>query len=179
MARAETRDHPPSAGPRSRHRAALVLLLCGLVVTGSVFLAAWRQNRSLLELELRKDVEIGTRSFEFGFGDYLDLVVWAQAYAQGSAGAPRGSQLRPYLAKLIEGRKGVEAISYVPRVSRDARAAFEAAARQAGLPDYVIAEQTPDGRRQPLAPAALEPLLRDGRIKPGSARVATPPSEAA
>ena len=32
---------------------------------------------------------------------------------------------------------------------------------------------------QPLAPAALEPQLRDGRIKPGSARVATPPSEAA
>lgn len=136
---------------RLSYGTALAVLLLGAVATLAVFFAAWREHRANVVAELKSEVTIGTRSFQFGIADYVDLVVSLQAYAEGSGGAPEARQLRAVLARLARGQHAVQALAYLPRVRHAQRADFEQAARAAGWAEFAIVEHGPDGRDRPAA----------------------------
>ncbi len=142
---------PRETGLRTSYRTALAVLVLGAISTLAVFTAAWREHRATVQAELRSEVEIGTRSFQFAIADYVDLVVALQAYAEGSGGAPDHRQLRAILARLARGQPAVQSLAYLPRVRREQRADFERTARAAGWPDFAILEHGADGRDRPAA----------------------------
>ncbi len=145
--------NPTQANPHARpaYRTAIAVLVLGTVVTLAVFAAAWREHRASVVAELKSEVRIGTRSFQFGITDYVDLVVSLQAYAEGSGGAPESRQLRAVLARLARGQRAIQALAYLPRVRHAQRADFEQAARAAGWAEFAIVEHGPDGRNRPAA----------------------------
>lgn len=148
-----TGPDPIQAKPDTRlsYRIALAVLVLGAVATLAVFAGAWREHRANVTAELRSEVTIGTRSFQFGLADYVELVVSLQAYAEGSGGAPDAGQLRAMLTRLARGQRAIQGLAYLPRVRQAQRAEFERAARAAGWTDFAIVEHGPDGRDRPAA----------------------------
>ena len=116
---AATGNHPESTKQhvRASYRTALAILVLGAVSTLTVFAAAWREHRATVQAELRSEVAIGTRSFQFAIADYVDLVVSLQAYAEGSGGAPDHRQLRAILSRLARGQPAVQGLGPVPASS--------------------------------------------------------------
>jgi len=128
-------------------RYGIVALVAVLGTAATVFLHArardGEQRRIVAEFEdaARNHAAALERSVERELLLIESLRSWYVA-----AHAVRGDEFRAFVAPILERRKGVRALEWVPRVPDAERAAHEAAMRAAGAPGYRISERaTPGG----------------------------------
>lgn len=125
-----------------------VIATCCIGIVLVLFASAllWQKNAKDVDAEFRSVVEGRIRTMQVGLGRYEDIVSALCIYLSGAGGFPGTRKFVNLASGLLSQYDGVQALSWVPRVTSAARADFEARAREDGLPDFRITDRTPDGR---------------------------------
>ncbi len=118
-------------------------LFFALAVIG--FLFANQQEQKSLEIEFARSGEVAGDSLDKHIVRYLEVVHGIQSYF-ASTGSVSRDQFRTFVGRTLQRIPGIQALSWNPRVTAAERAAYEAAARRDGSPQFSITERDKDGR---------------------------------
>ena len=80
-----------------------------------------------------------------GLNEYFDKVIALRALFEASDGAVSRRGFEVFADRILRDQKAILALAWIPRVSRDQRAAHELAAARDGLSDYHIRSVAEDG----------------------------------
>lgn len=119
----------------------------GIIVVLSSSALVWQNNSKSVDAQLQSEVEGRMRTMQVGVGRYEDVVAALQIFLSGAGGFQGGRKFADFAFGLLSQYDGVQALSWVPRVTSATRADFEARAREDGLSGFRIEELTPDGKR--------------------------------
>ena len=115
-----------------------LIVLIGLTLTTGIFLELRRNSQEALEQQFRfistERIQTVIEKFRNNLRD-LDAV---RRFHEGSESVSR-TEFRQFVIPLL-GYKGFQALEWLPRVTREQRPAFEAAAQQDGFPDFQFTE---------------------------------------
>ena len=140
------RDVKTGADAATWGTAALTVLI-GLTLTAGIFLEFRQKSREALErrfeLVAAERAGIIIEKFKGNLRD-LDAV---RRYYVGSESVSR-EEFRRFVMPILEYRN-FQALEWIPRVAREQRAEFEAAARRDGLAGFQFTERDPEGRLVP------------------------------
>jgi diguanylate cyclase (GGDEF)-like protein len=138
--------------------------LIGMTLSGSAWLATSLREGQLAELEFDAQANRNLLILQSGIDSYVAVAEALRALFQSSEHDINRREFANFTAFLLNGRSAILALSWLPRVTRDQRAAFELAAARSGPPGYHITAVTPDGT---LAPAGDQdeyfPMLYSSR----------------
>lgn len=168
--RMATFDGDTTSWRRARHFMPMcAAALVGLALSGSMWLAVSLREDQLAESEFHARATSHALTLQNGIDDYLDVIAALRALFQSSEHGVNRREFGDFAEFLLHGRSAILALSWLPRVTRDQRRAFELAAVRDGLPGYHITSVAPDGG---LAPAADQneyfPVLYSTKERPGS-----------
>jgi len=133
------------------HGRQISLALClafTLVVTFFIYTNAWEQDRIKLEFKRRTDQL--AQQLKENFDDYI-LVLHSVENLYASSVQINRQQFKTFVARWFSRQPGIRAVSWSPRILDSERANYEQAARNDGLANFQITEQSPQG---PLVRAA-------------------------
>jgi diguanylate cyclase (GGDEF)-like protein len=146
----------PSIGSTIWHRVRrfvplFAAALIGVALSGSAWFATSRREDQLAELEFNTRANRNLLILQNGIDNYVAVIVALRALFQSSEHDTNRREFANFTDFLLNGRSAILALSWLPRVTRDQRTAFELTAARSGLPGYHITTVEPDGT---LAPAA-------------------------
>jgi PAS domain S-box-containing protein len=133
------------------HSRQISLALClafTLVVTFFIYTNAWEQDR--IKLEFKRRTEQLAQQLKENFDDYI-LVLHSVENLYASSVQINRQQFKTFVARWFSRQPGIRAVSWSPRILDSERANYEQAARNDGLANFQITEQSPQG---PLVRAA-------------------------
>jgi PAS domain S-box-containing protein len=133
------------------HGRQISLALCltfALVVTFFIYTNTWEQDR--IELEFKRRTDQLAQQLQEKFHNYID-VLHSVANLYASSVPINRQQFKTFVSRWFSLHPGIRAVSWTPRILDSERANYEQAAREDGLSNFQVAEQSPDG---PLIRAA-------------------------
>jgi PAS domain S-box-containing protein len=134
----------------------IVFALC-MALAWAVFLDARDSDRGRLQLRLEADVETCKEFLEHDIETNLQAVDHLNVFLQTVPQVER-RLFNSFAAKILQDRKAIRALEWIPRVPHDGRSASEAAARRDGFPGFQFTERSdgqglvPAGRRDEYFP---------------------------
>jgi diguanylate cyclase (GGDEF)-like protein len=117
--------------------------LAGLALSAIAWLAISQREDQQAALELQARAKDHALILQEGIDDFVDEIATLRAFFQSSKHEIDRQEFAKFTEYLLHDRPPILALSWIPRVSRDQRAAHELAAR-AAIPDYRIAAIAPD-----------------------------------
>jgi CHASE domain/MASE1 len=114
-----------------------------LVVIFFVYTNAWEQDRVKLEFKRRTD-QLAQRLQEH-FDNYIDVLHSVENLYASSVPINR-QQFKTFVSRWFSLYPGIRAVSWSPRILDSERANYEQAAREDGLSNFQITEQSPQGQ---------------------------------
>jgi len=129
----------------------LLLMLVAVVV---VFYQTGRWEESRIRDGFDKQVSNLAHRLETQLASYEQILLGLERFYAASNYVSR-EEFRLFVDGYLQRYAGIQAIEWLPRISRAERARFEASVRAEGLPGFAIREGAPDGQ---LAPAAERPV---------------------
>ena len=138
----------PAVFSHSRQISLALCLAFTLVVTFFIYTNAWEQDRIKLEFKRRTDQL--AQQLKENFDDYI-LVLHSVENLYASSVPINRQQFKTFVARWFSRQPGIRAVSWSPRILDSERANYEQAARNDGLANFQITEQSPQG---PLVRAA-------------------------
>jgi diguanylate cyclase (GGDEF)-like protein/PAS domain S-box-containing protein len=166
----------PTANPRNVHGGSRrgwaiwpSLAVAGLVLSTSLWFALLVREDRLAEDQFSAQANDHILTLQERIDDYVDVVAALRAFFQASNGGVSRRAFTEFAALILRDKTTIRSLAWLPRVSRDQRAAHELAAAQDGLPDYHIKSLAPDGRLVFAADASeYFPLLYLSNEEPSS-----------
>ena len=114
-----------------------------LVVIFFIYTNAWEQDRIKLEFKRRTDQL--AQQLEENFDNYMD-VLHSVGNLYASSVPINRQQFKTFVSRWFSRHPGIRAVSWSPRVLDAERANYEQAAREDGLSNFQITEQSPQGQ---------------------------------
>jgi diguanylate cyclase (GGDEF)-like protein/PAS domain S-box-containing protein len=141
----------------------------GLVLSTSVWFAFAVRENWAAEGRFIAQANAQALALQNGIDDYVDYLAALQAFFQSSDDDVSRQEFTAFSTSILRNKTAILSFAWLPRVSRDKRAAHELAAAREGLRDYHIKSLAPDGRLV-LAAEASEyfPLLYISSQSPSS-----------
>jgi diguanylate cyclase (GGDEF)-like protein/PAS domain S-box-containing protein len=143
--------------------------LTGIVLSGSAWFGVSLREDQLSELEFNARANRNLLILQNGIDNQVAVIAALRALFQSSEHDTNRREFANFTDFLLDGRSAILALSWLPRVTREQRSAFELAAVRNGLPGYHITTIEPAGT---LAPAGDHdeyfPVLYSSRESPGS-----------
>jgi diguanylate cyclase (GGDEF)-like protein/PAS domain S-box-containing protein len=141
----------------------------GLVLSTSVWFAFSVREDRAAEGRFSAQANAQALALQNGIDDYVDYLAALRAFLQSSEGGVSRREFTAFSASVLGNKTAILSLAWLPRISRDQRAAHELAAAQEGLPDYHIQSLAADGRLVPAAEASeYFPLLYISSEAPSS-----------
>src|SRR5580704_10784174 len=137
-------------GPVRRFVPLFAAALIGMTLSGSAWFATSLREGQLAELEFNARANRNLLILQSGVDNYVAVIEALRALFQSSEHDINRREFANVTEFLLNGRSAILALSWLPRVMRDQRSAFELAAAQSGPLGYHITTVSPDGT---LAPA--------------------------
>jgi CHASE1-domain containing sensor protein len=122
-----------------------------LVVIFFIYTNAWEQDRIKLEFKRRTDQL--AQQLQENFDNYIDVLHSVEDLYASSVPINR-QQFKIFVSRWLSRHPGIRAVSWSPRILDSERQKYEQAAREDGLSDFQITEQSPEGQ---LVRAARRP----------------------
>ncbi len=144
MARATCKELPGALGWLCARRSALAVLLLGVTLSAFLYALAAREERRGLEEKFQhhsKDMAFALSSVMQGYVREMGAV--ARLY-YASDDVTR-NDFRTFVTPFLARDHGVEAVGWVPRVTDEQRAAYEASMRADGFAGFQITQLGPNG----------------------------------
>src|ERR1044071_5483088 len=132
----------PAVFSHSRQISLALCLAFTLVVTFFIYTNAWEQDRIKLEFKRRTDQL--AQQLKENFDDYI-LVLHSVENLYASSVQINRQQFKTFVARWFSRQPGIRAVSWSPRILDSERANYEQAARNDGLANFQITEQSPQG----------------------------------
>jgi diguanylate cyclase (GGDEF)-like protein len=117
--------------------------LAGLALSAVAWLAISHREDQQAQRELQARAKDHALSLQEGIDDYVEEIATLRAFFQSSKHEIDRQEFASFTEYLLHDRPPILALSWLPRVTRDQRAAFELAAR-AEIPGYRITAIAPD-----------------------------------
>jgi CHASE1-domain containing sensor protein len=133
----------PAVFPHGRQVSLPLGLAFTVVVIFFIYTNAWEQDRIELEFERRTDQL--AQQLKENFDDYI-LVLHSVENLYASAVPINRQQFKTFVARWFTRHPGIRAVSWSPMVLDSERANYEQAAREDGLSNFQIMEQSPQGQ---------------------------------
>src|SRR4051812_23963249 len=139
----------PSLKPRAAWRAApyvwvSILAGCvGVILSLSAAFAVWHRANLLAELELTARASNYDQTLQFGINMYMRRVAALRALFESTSVSR--DLFEKFSKQVLSGQTAMRGMSWVPRVTHEARDAHERAAAADGLPGYQIKSLTAEG----------------------------------
>ena len=114
-----------------------------LVVIFFIYTNAWEQDRIRLEFKRRTDHL--AQQLEENFDNYID-VLHSVGNLYASSVPINRQQFKTFVSRWFSRHPGIRAVSWSPRILDSERANYEQAAREDGLSNFQITEQSPQGQ---------------------------------
>ena len=133
----------PAVFPHGRQVSLPLCLAFTLVVIFFIYTNAWEQDRIELEFERRTDQL--AQQLQENFDDYI-LVLHSVENLYASSVPINRQQFKTFVARWFSRHPGIRAVSWSPRILDSERANYEKAAREDGLSNFQITEQSPQGQ---------------------------------
>ncbi len=141
------------AAPAAAWGAATLIVLIGLTLTAGLY-AEWRQrSQATLVRNFQGAASALISRIITRLHNNLEDIDATRRFLEGAGAIDRG-RFRAFVTPLLA-NGGFQALEWLPRVPREQRAAYEAAARQDGFKDFYFTERDEAGR---LIPAADRPV---------------------
>jgi PAS domain S-box-containing protein len=137
--------------PQGRQISLPLGLAFTLVVIFFIYTNAWEQDRIELEFERRTDHL--AQQLKETFDDYI-LVLHSVENLYASSIPINRQQFKTFVSRWFSRHPGIRAVSWSPMVLDSERANYEQAAREDGLSNFQITEQSPQGQLVRAAPRA-------------------------
>ena len=128
-----------------------VCLTFALVVLCFVYTSAWERNRIAAEFERRTDKVF--QELEDNFDNYIDALHSIESFFGSSVTVGR-QEFKSFVSRWFLRHRGIQALSWNPRVLDTERTAYEQAARRNGFTNFQITEQNGQGELARAAPRA-------------------------
>jgi len=128
-----------------------VCLTFALVVLSFVYTSAWEQTRIAAEFERRTDKVF--QELEDNFDNYIDALHSIESFFGSSVTVGR-QEFKSFVSRWFLRHRGIQALSWNPRVLDSERTAYEQAARRNGFTNFQITEQNGQGELARAAPRA-------------------------
>src|SRR5438874_2705088 len=128
-----------------------VCLTFALAVLCFVYTSAWEQNRIEAEFERRTDKVF--QELEDNFDNYIDALHSIESFFGSSVTVGR-QEFKSFVSRWFLRHRGIQALSWNPRVLDSERTAYEQAARRNGFTNFQITEQNRQGKLVRAAPRA-------------------------
>jgi len=128
-----------------------VCLTFALVVLCFVYTSAWERNRIAAEFERRTDKVF--QELEDNFDNYIDALHSIESFFGSSVNVGR-QEFKSFVSRWFLRHRGIQALSWNPRVLDTERTAYEQAARRNGFTNFQITEQNGQGELARAAPRA-------------------------
>jgi diguanylate cyclase (GGDEF)-like protein len=123
-------------------------LALGAAWSAGAFALVWQWENTLAANELAAIGRNHVIAVQDGLDGYLGKLWAVRALMETRNNLSRG-EFSQFTRRLLARESGVQNFSWVPHVSRDTRAAFEAAARLDGIPNYTIRQVMPEDKLIP------------------------------
>src|SRR5262245_32108648 len=104
---------------------------------------AWEQDRIRLEFKRRTDHL--AQQLQENFNTYIDVLQSVENLFASSAPINR-QQFKTFVSRWFSHHPGIRAVSWSPRILDSERVNYEQAAREDGLSNFQITEQSPQGQ---------------------------------
>ncbi|MBL8259529.1 MAG: EAL domain-containing protein [Candidatus Competibacteraceae bacterium] len=128
---------------------AAVVAVLGLTLTSGVFLEFRQRSREMLERRFQAVAAERSGLVIARFQGSLRELDTVRRFYNGSTAVSRAA-FRQFVTPILD-RGEFRALEWVPRVTRERRAEFEAAARRDGLTGFRFTERDPEGRLVPAS----------------------------
>jgi diguanylate cyclase (GGDEF)-like protein len=148
----------------------LVVTIAGLIVSATAWYTVSQRDDQLAALELSSRAEGHALSLQVGLIPYLRKVSGLAALFESSDGTVSRAQFERFTKLIMNDQTTILGMSWIPRVTREQRAAHEHAAELDGIPGYKIKSVAPDGSMAP-SPEKNDyfPILYTATEEPSSA----------
>jgi CHASE1-domain containing sensor protein len=133
----------PAVFSQGRQVSLPLCLAFTLVVIFFIYTNAWEQDRVKLEFKRRADQL--AQQLQENFDDYI-LVLHSVENLYASSVPINRQQFKTFVSRWFSRHPGIRAVSWNPRIPDSERADYEQAAREDGLSNFQIREQSPQGQ---------------------------------
>jgi PAS domain S-box-containing protein len=133
----------PAVFPQARQISLPLCLAFALVVIFFIYTNAWEQDRIKLEFNRRTDHLV--QQMQENFDNHI-LVLQSVENLYASGVPINRQQFKTFVSHWFSRHPGIRAISWSPRTLDSERANYEQAAREDGLNNFEIMEQSPQGQ---------------------------------
>ena len=167
--RATSSEEPATAWWRARYFwLSTAVAIAGLVASLSAWVAVSHRENELAALELSSRAYGHALNLQFGINAYLRRVSGLRAFFDTSGNVSR-AQFEKITKQLMNDQNAILGMSWIPRVTREQRAAYEQAATRDGIPGFRIKAVAADGSMAP-SPEKEEyfPVFYTATESPGS-----------
>src|SRR5262245_932708 len=133
----------PAVFSHGRQVSQALCLAFALVVIFFIYTNAWEQDRIKLEFKRRTDQL--AQQLQENFDNHI-LVLHSVENLYASSVAINRQQFKTFVARWFSLHPGIRAVSWSPRIFDSERANYEQAARQDGLSNFQVTEQSREGQ---------------------------------
>ena len=166
--RATSSEEPATAWWRARYFwLSTAVAIAGLVASLSAWVAVSHRENELAALELSSRAYGHALNLQFGINAYLRRVSGLRAFFDTSGNVSR-AQFEKITKQLMNDQNAILGMSWIPRVTREQRAAYEQAATRDGIPGFRIKAVAADGSMAPSPEKDMRTSLSAAGPKPKS-----------
>jgi PAS domain S-box-containing protein len=133
----------PSVISQRRQVSLPLCLAFTLVVIFFIYTNAWEQDR--IKLEFKRRTDHLAQQLQENLDNYI-LVLRSVENLYASSVPINRQQFKTFVSRWFSRHPGIRAVSWSPRILDSERANYEQAARQDGLNNFQITEQSPQGQ---------------------------------
>ncbi len=128
--------------------ASILAAVAGMLLSASAWFVVSQRENQLAQLELSSRANGHALNLQFGINSYLRKVSGLRAFFDATNNVSR-TQFLKITTQLMNDQNAILGMSWIPRVTREQRAAYERAATLDGIPDYRIKAVAADGSLAP------------------------------
>jgi PAS domain S-box-containing protein len=130
----------PAVFSHGRQVSLALCLAFALVVIFFIYTNAWEQDR--IELEFKRRTDQLAQQLQKNFDNYIDVLHSVENLYASSVPINR-RQFKTFVSRWFSRHPGIRAVSWSPRILDSERANYEQGAREDGLSNFQITEQSP------------------------------------
>jgi CHASE1-domain containing sensor protein len=144
-----------TAGARLRRIKPLGPVFCtallGLIISVFAWFSVSRMDERLAVQEFNENADHNKRTLESGLDRYFYNLVALDALFDSTPNEVTRQEFVTFSKTLLKGQTAILGVTWIPRVTREGRAAHEMAARRDGITDYHIRNSAADAMRTALS----------------------------
>jgi len=127
------------------------IALAGIAASVTVFIVASSSERARFEAAFLRDTASLVNAIQNSAHDSSLVLDALAAFHEGSADVDRQA-FRSFVETLGHASRHMDTVAWIPRVSQSQRQSFENAARQSGMTNFRVIEQSPGGSSEAALP---------------------------